>query len=280
MFKDKDNDNSLDPDLKRSNLQDISMLQSNDIYQSPQKMIDNLAPDYSKNVNTNFDEQRVVQQQKAYQHSNLQLSKVVENEMSDGSWMVKQQLMKPVQLAQVDWSTSQNRNTDIYSANFPSVLSGIDSLFTRTLRMYAYYKVSPCFRVQINTTQFHQGQLICSFDPFSQSSRGSTINPDITFDHFYATGLPNVKIMASESDAVELKVPYIHPRSFLVTNQQNVFNNLGAFRVTILNPLVVAEGTSSTVSVTIWTYAVDAQVHVPIQDHDPILDINPVEPTS
>lgn len=216
----------------------------------------------------------------AYPHSSLQLSSQVEKEMTDGTWFAKQQLMKPVQLAQVDWSTSQARNTDIYAVNFPAVLSTVDSLFLRTLRMYAYYKVSPCFRVQINTTQFHQGQLICTFDPFTLSTRTAIAPTDRLYDHIYATGLPNVKIMASESDAIELCVPFIHPRSFLTTNQANVYNNMGAFRITILNPLVVAEGTSPSVSVTIWVYAKDAEVHVPIGDHDPILDIGSVEPTS
>lgn len=193
--------------------------------------------------------------------------------MADDTWIAKQQLMKPVQLSQVTWSTTVARNTDIYAVNFPQVLEGIESIFLRTLRMYAYYKLSPCFRIQINTTQFHQGQLICSFDPFSIASRGvSTASGQHLFSTFYATGLPNVKIMASESDAVELCVPFIHPRSFLTTNSVNEFNNLGAFRVSVLNPLVVAEGASPTVTVTIWLYAKEAQVHVPIFDHTPILD--------
>jgi hypothetical protein len=78
--------------------------------------------------------------------------------------------------------------------------------------------------------------------------------------------------MASESDAVELCVPFIHPRSFLTTNNASIFNNMGRFRVTILNPLAVAEGTSPNVTVSIWVYAKDASVHVPIQDHVPILE--------
>lgn len=210
----------------------------------------------------------------------MELPSKVEAEMTDATWFAKQQLMKPVQLAQVDWSTSQARNTDIYAVNFPKVMENIESIFLRTLRMYAYYKVSPCFRVQINATQFHQGQLVCSFDPFTLSTRDTTNVGQPLFDHIYATGLPNVKIMASESDAVELCVPFVHPRSFLTTNTADTYNNMGAFRVTILNPLIVAEGTSSTVSVTIWMYAKDAEVHVPIYDHTPILDFFPVEPTS
>lgn len=217
-------------------------------------------------------EQRVVESRLAYPSTSLNLSSKVEREMSDGTWMAKQQLMKPVQVAQVVWSTSNARDTEIYETSFPSVLQSVESLVIRTLRMYAFYKMSPVFRVQINATQFHQGQLICSFDPFSLSTRDSTV---AQYSHIYATGLPNVKIMASESDAVELKIPFVHPRSFLTTNVNGIYNTMGTFRITVLNPLNAAEGASTNLTVTVWVYASDAEVHVPIQDHEPFL-----EPTS
>lgn len=238
-------------------------------------MVDNLAPDMATQVNTNFMEQRIVESQTAFPSSKYQMPQSVENEMSDGTWFAKQQLMKPIQVAQLSWTTALARDTDLYAVSVPSVLGTQESLVLRTLRMYAFYKLSPCFRVQINSTQFHQGQLICTFDPFSISSRGTIDNYSI----YSATGLPNVKIMASESDAVELCIPFVHPRSFLTTNAQS-FNNLGTFRITVLNPLLSAEGASSSLTVTVWVYAKDAQVHVPIQDHDPVLEGDPVEATS
>nr|QQN90113.1 structural polyprotein [Soybean thrips bicistronic virus 1] len=242
-------------------------------------MVQNIRPDISNSVNTVFSEQRVVESQPAHPTSILTLSSKVEAEMADETWFAKQQLMKPVQLSQIQWQATQPRDTDIYTASFPSVLQGVESIVLRTLRMYSFFKLSPCFRVQINATQFHQGQLICSFDPFSIAQRDPDELPDnfkFLFDHFYATGLPNVKIMASESDAVELCIPFIHPQSYFTTNdssQGSLYNNLGTFRVTVLNPLVVAEGTSPNVTVTIWVYAKEAEVHVPIFDHGPILGI-------
>jgi hypothetical protein len=137
------------------------------VYQNPPQMTTNLAPDNDQEVNTHFSEQRVVESQQAYPSSSIQLPSAVEQEMADDTWYAKQQLMKPVQLAQVAWSTSIARDTDIYAVNFPQVLESVDSIVLRTLRMYAFYKLTPCFRVQLNATQFHQGQLICSFDPFS-----------------------------------------------------------------------------------------------------------------
>lgn len=231
-------------------------------------MIDNLAPDISGQINTNFMEERILEHQTAYPSTHMQLSKAVEAEMSDGEWMAKEQLMKPVQLAQVTWATTQARDTSIYNVTFPAVLSTIESLVVRTLHMYSFYKLSPCFKVQVNSTQFHQGQLICSFDPFSFSKITNTDHP---LNYYSATGLPNVKIMASESDPVELCIPFIHPRSFLTTNSQYVYNDLGTFDIRVLNPLLVAEGSTPSLTVTIWMYATHAQVHVPINEHTPIL---------
>lgn len=193
----------------------------------------------------------------------------IEKEMSDGVWMARNQLMKPIQISQVDWSVTQSRNTNIVELRYPDLLGLQESLVYRTLRMYAFYRISPVFRVQINATVFHQGQLIVSFDPFELCAS----SPEFySFSHIYATGLPNVKIMASYSDAVELKIPFTHPRSFFSTNSTEPYNTLGTFRITVLNPLIAAEGASSTLSVTTWVYGIDAQVHVPIQDHD--LELN------
>lgn len=206
-------------------------------------------------------EERVVETQIAYPHTRVALPSSVEAEMADGTWFAKQQLMKPVQLTQFQWLTTQTRNTILSQIQFPDVLQNVESLMMRTLSMYAFFKMSPIFRVQINSTQFHQGQLICFWTPFNKQT------PD---DIHSATGYPHVKILASESDAVELVLPYISPRSFLTTNF-SVNQQLGTFNVSVLNPLLVADGTTPAVTVTIWLYASDASVHVPIQYHEPIL---------
>lgn len=246
---------------------------------TPDLLTENQAPDVSNQSNTNFMEERVVDSQAAYPSTQIQLPSKVEAEMADSSWMARQQLMKPMQLGSIQWSTSQPVGTLLYSGKLPDILAtpANGSILTRTLRMYAFYKIAPCFRIQINATQFHQGQLICSFDPFSLSDENETVVQGDSYNIVSATGFPHVRIMASESEAVELKIPFIHPRSFLTTNNENVYNTLGTFRVSVLNQLRAAEGTTQNVTATLWIYALDAEVHVPIQDHTPIL--NRVEPT-
>lgn len=238
-------------------------------------MVDNLSTDVQQETNTTYFEQRAVIAETTFPGSSLSMPSGIEGEMAESHWMARTQLSKPTQISQVQWTTSQAPGTNVTSFTFPEVLSTVDSVIRRTLQMYAFYKMSPVFRFQLNATQFHQGQLIISFDPFRQAiSDNFTISSQNTttpvFNRFYATGLPNVKIMASESDPVELQIPYIHPKNFLSSNSQNssTYNILGEIRVTVLNQLKVAEGTTPSLTLTTWVYAQDSSVHVPIQYHD------------
>nr|AUH27286.1 coat protein [Maize-associated picornavirus] len=238
-------------------------------------MVDNLSTDVQQETNTTYFEQRAVLAETTFPGSSLSMPSGIESEMAESHWLARTQLSKPTQISQVQWTTTQAPGTNITTFTFPEVLTSVDSVIRRTLQMYAFYKMSPVFRFQLNATQFHQGQLIISFDPFRQSiSDNFTITQENSttpiYNRFYATGLPNVKIMASESDPVELKIPYIHPKNFLSSNSENssTYNLLGEIRVTVLNQLQVAEGTTPSLTLTTWVYAQDSSVHVPIQYHD------------
>lgn len=243
-------------------------------------MVDNLSTDVQQETNVTFLEERAKIQETTFPSTNLTMPSGIEAEMAESHWLARQQLSKPMQVSQVSWTTTQAVGTNIVDFTFPEVISTIDSVIRRTLSMYAFYKMSPVFRFQLNSTQFHQGQLIISFDPFRQSTTTSpTTNRDVTplFTQYYATGLPSVKIMASESDPVELQIPYIHPKNFLSSYSQSAqsYNIMGEIRVTVLNQLKAAEGAATTLTLTTWVYAADASVHVPMYYHNLL-----VQPTS
>lgn len=251
-------------------------------------MVDNLSTDVQKQANTSYLEQRAVLQETTFPGASLTMPSGIEAEMAESHWLAKHQLTKPTQISQVQWTTTQAPDTNIVAFTFPEVLAQVDSVIRRTLQMYAFYKMSPVFRFQLNATQFHQGQLIISFDPFRQAIDRDLAITSINqtnpiFSRWYATGLPSVKIMASESDPVELRIPFVHPKNFLSSNSQDpqVYNLLGEIRVTVLNQLKVADGTTNSLTLTTWVYAEDSSVHVPIQYHD--FNVEPtslIEPTS
>lgn len=256
-------------------------------------MVDNLSSDVSQPTNTSFLEERALLQETTFPTAQMTLPPGIEAEFAESHWFAKQQLSKPTQISQVQWNITQPAGTTIVDFTFPEVLAAVDSVIRRTLQMYAFYKMSPVFRFQLNSTQFHQGQLIISFDPFRQALNTAVnvttpLSTNPLFNRFYATGLPSVKIMASESDPVELHIPYIHPRNFLTTNVNDptsavvdlpsVYNLMGEIRVTVLNQLAAAEGASTALTLTTWVYAADASVHVPIYNH--ALDVQPTSAIS
>nr|AWK77844.1 nonstructural polyprotein [Darwin bee virus 8] len=195
-----------------------------------------------------------------------QLPQSLENAMPDEHWMAAKQLSKPVVIQHFTWTADSKVGTVLSSFNFPEVISSIDSIHTETLNMYSFFKFNWNLKFQINGTRFHSGQLMASFDPFFQALDTYTPGNARTFDAVYATGLPNVKLNASSNQPVEMVIPYVHPRNFMTTNSTST-DLLGRIRISVLNPLRLAEGASSQLSVTVYLYATDPSVHVPIYRH-------------
>jgi len=236
-------------------------------------MIDNLEPETITQVNTSFISERTPIVEQAKHDVAMSIPRQIEQQMPDATWFAKQQLMKPVLVNQIPWTTASARGSSLYTFDFPEILINKESLMTRTLRMYAYFRLTPVVKVQINATQFHQGQLIVSFDPFAMATDPSdtVVGSDYACNIFYATGLPNVKVMASEADPVELHIPFVHPRNYLTTNSGTGYDELGRVRIMVLNPLLAAEGASSSLTVSVWIYAKDASVHVPMNYHEAVI---------
>lgn len=254
---------------------------TNDL-QNPPLMSSNMAPEAISQANTTFIEQRVTNMQHGQMSTDtIVRNPAVESEIADGQWHARMQLCKPVLLGSYPWSTSQVADSSIAQFDFPEVLTTFESLMSRTLSMYAYFKMSPVFRFQLNSTQFHQGQLICSFDPFCQAINAYGAVPDNRpkYSRYYATGLPHVRIMASESNPVELHIPFIHPKNLLTTNSSGTFDIMGRVRVSVMNQLQAATGASTTLSLSVWLYADDASVHVPIAYHDLLIPTLETFPT-
>lgn len=194
------------------------------------------------------------------------LPEVMERQMPDEHWMAAKQLSKPVVIRQFTWPIASAAGALLNNFDFPLVITENDSIHQETLRMYAFFKFNWVLRFQLNGTKFHSGQLIVSWDPFSQAGPANANTRP--FGIVYATGLPNVLLNASSNEPVEITIPFVHPRNFLTTNSSRGFDLLGTIRVNVLNPLRAADGASQTLSITTWLYADSPSVHVPIYRHD------------
>jgi hypothetical protein len=183
--------------------------------------------------------------------------------MPDMSWRAAQQLEKPIVIATLPWNTTDANGTSLTTISIPDIyssVSAIDSIHTETLKMYSFYRGNPVFRFQLNGTKFHLGQLIAAWKPLRTAAR-------IQGSEFCLTGYPHVQLSASGNDPVELKIPFIHPQSYLTTNADNVIA-LGELQVVVLNQLRAADASSSILNMTITLHWEKPEVQVPIYRHD------------
>lgn len=186
----------------------------------------------------------------------------------DEEWFAAQQLSKPIVVSTLQWDGTQVYNTNLWSAIIPDIVNAIDSLQSRTLRMYAFYRANWVLRFQLNGTKFHQGQLIAAIIPFGQRNPEGTF-PGILggFTSTGLTGFPSVQISASASTPVELKIPFTHIQDYFMTNAGNQVP-MAHVRLNVLNQLKFSTGASPQLTLTVSLYAEEPEVHVPIYDHD------------
>lgn len=223
--------------------------------------------DVQSQMNVTFvEEQPIVSDDARLGHSLAALPPTMSRQMPDADWYAAQQLSKPIVIRQFTWSADNTPGQILQSFNFPAVLAENDTLVKETLNMYSFFKFNWTVKLQINGTRFHSGQLICSWDPFGlfydeadAQYRGYNV--------VVGTGLPHVLLNANTNEPVQISVPFVSPRNYLTTNSQAA-DRLGRFRISVLNPLRLATGSSSQLTITVWFFATDPSVHVPIYRHE------------
>ncbi len=224
---------------------------------------ENTQTNTSESTNTTFVDQAPLTTEFAQQTPVLPKRPQV---IPDQEWFAAQQLSKPIVVEDVQWTSIQAYNTTLWTAAIPDVLQTIDSLQSRTLRMYAFYRANWVIRFQLNGTQFHEGQLIAGLVPFNLRIDGTDLIPG-GFSAIGLTGFPSVQISASATAPVELKIPFIHLYDYLMTNAANEVP-LGQIYLKVLNPLLFSDGASPALTLTVSMYAEEPEVHVPMYDHD------------
>jgi hypothetical protein len=225
----------------------------------------NTQTDTTTSTNTTFVDQAPAHQEFGQQEPlNLPAPQV----MPDEAWFAAKQLAKPVIVETLQWDSTQLFNTTLWTSLIPNLISNVDSLQRRTLQMYAFYRMNPVLRIQLNGTPFHQGQLVMGFVPFDIRVQDTPGLPGY-FSVVGLTGFPSVQISAADAQSSELKIPFIHFYDYLMTNTINDIT-LGSVYLKILNPLKFSTGASPSLTVTISLYADSPEVHVPMFDH-PVL---------
>jgi hypothetical protein len=177
----------------------------------------------------------------------------------------------PYLISTIAWDTTQGYDRTIWRQKIPSILNAVPAPARAMLRTYAYYKADFTLRFQLNSTKFHLGRLVAAWWPMDHH-----IEADIDPWVIQAVNQPHIQLDASESTVAELQIPYQTIYNFLTTNTDLQTDSLGTVTLTVLNKLNVS-GASNSVTVAVYLYSSDVSLHVPIEDHTPILNAT-VEP--
>ncbi|APG78530.1 hypothetical protein 2 [Wenzhou picorna-like virus 28] len=162
-------------------------------------------------------------------------------------------LKRPTKIQQLTWSTSQLKNTDIYTVAFPDAIIDASDIIKDKLQNFTYLRADICVRVIINASTFQQGKLLAYFAPFSRvvGTRG-TLN-----EHLPAkTAFPHVVLDAATGNSGDLRIPFVNPYTHYNLTTQH--GDMGNLQITVLNPLKTL--TDCTVTVFAWFENIDLGV--------------------
>lgn len=176
-------------------------------------------------------------------------------------------LQHPVLIDTVTWDTTQIPGQELASFTIPAVFASIDNFHARMLQVYAYFKPTVKLRFIINSTKFHQGKLICFYDPMESSVPNGTLLQKRIRNQFMATGQPNVLLDAGYSNTGELEIPFEHVLSYMTTNSTERAPQMGTIYIMVLNSLKVSTGATPELDLQIMLSCSNVELHIPMRPH-------------
>lgn len=192
---------------------------------------------------------------KPYKDQDYDIKKVLERfvEIASGSWKDTDAVGAQVEL-----------NSDIVGIR-PQNLLYQHTNFGDKLKRFAYVKYGAKVRVQINTTRFQTGKLLCYCYPLTEVETDASSNPDVAngIENLYNnSNVRHVEIDAGTSEEVEIEMPF-YSNSEIGRNVNNARDfPKWFFGIQVLNPL---QGTSTgeVVDITVFAAALDPEFTMP-----------------
>lgn len=201
------------------------------------------------------------------------LTSRIKGQMPDSySWQAADFLKRPMQIANFIWNSTQTRGQVIWNIRYPQAISSFTGLHQQILRNFTYFRYNGIkLRFELNSTKFHAGKLSCNVVPFNCLSTLPNTSGKYQKEQTLYTLLMCARgdLNASESNVVELGLPFQSPLNFIDTINKDTYDNLFSVNVFVVNPL--RTGTTQCldpVSVNVYVEFVDPYLSLPVADHD------------
>jgi len=158
------------------------------------------------------------------------------------------------------WNTSQTSNTILADIKFPTSLFG-QSFIAEKIDNFRWFRAGLRITIRCVANAFLYGKCIMSYTP----GYVNALSPSPYTGYAQYSGLPHVLISASSGAAIVFDVPFIHPwRALDLTSFQT--DEMGIFRLSVLNPLTDINGDVSTARVLVTAQFVESQLFMPHSD--------------
>lgn len=159
---------------------------------------------------------------------------------------VRDFLSRPIRVGDFTWSSTQPRNTQIFSLGFPSRLLD-EVMVAEKISGFTYLKGDIVIKLQINSQNFQSGILQMRYFPVLSASRDFNTQLDTMKQY---SGLPGLDINIQSDEPMELHIPYIYPTDAYDLIERPL--DWAQVIVRVYSPL--AAGSSTNVSITVWAH--------------------------
>jgi len=141
------------------------------------------------------------------------------------------------------WSGSDPRGTEITGGKFPFDLWS-RPFITSILKNFKYFKADVKVSIRVNSTSFHQGQLLVAWVPNYNPTSTSVLR---MHNLQTASQCECAIISASTPSVVEFTIPYVGPSTFIDLTKEgtSVDCAIGFYKVFVLSPLKIISSTAT-----------------------------------
>ncbi len=167
-------------------------------------------------------------------------------------------MARPVAVSTFTWSTASVANDVITSFDICSLLE-TTTIWSNKLQGFLNYRGKAVFRIQVNANPFQAGRLLAHFIPFTAHISAETIATR-NLNLVLKTQQPNVEIDCRDSSGI-IEIPYIAPTGYYDRSLATV--DWGKLYISVLSPLVVGSGQTTSAVVTVWLHFEDFELSAP-----------------
>jgi hypothetical protein len=238
---------------------------ANNVCQGDDPAMDVLTEEMDVTANVTMADQRPEQGESVSMTQNV-TTPMNHMSMSEDLWQIRKILARPMRVYGGKWAETDEMGKSLFAISLPEILNNNPNNLTVTqLKVFSFLHSDMEILFQLNGTKFHIGRIIAWLEPV----RGEQDEYIIPVNNIFA--FPHVILDASVSNSGVLKVPWNSVLSYFAQvpgSSEPSLNTLGILRLSVINPLMIAECASNHLTYSVYVSFPNANVTQPTNQFD------------